>query len=1769
MRLDSIGVTGGVGTVEVSGGLKWYRDSPTYGNGIKGGLRAKFMKGKIDILATAQFGSVGTNKYWYVDAMAAKEGGWNKPSAFTIYGFGGGAWYHMSPLSSPPPAESITQQELTHLNDPDFEPGLTLSGMNYTPNAGIDLGFKATIVFGDPSSGYAYNGNITALAQFAGGGLQSIGLTTDVYMLHKKEADGVIEGHVPIKGHGEILFVFATDVFTANFDMFVDVRPNLLVGTGPDKKAGQLEILITPDTWHFYIGRPESRVGLKIAGFVQSGSYFMVGDDLPGVPPPPPNIASLVPADYLVREDISDASGLAFGTEVSFADTGDFLVFRYKVNGLVGFDLLFTASSEMECAGIEDPGIGPFYARGQLYGAVNAAVSIFVDLWVASGEKDIFTVGVAGMFQCGFANPSWLKGFAHGHYDILWGAVKGEATVPFQAGHHCEPPQSNLLDDMDSLGDLSPADRSGLPPICSDFLICGVDCGVEPQAVFNVKIDQPIDFNEVTSGHQVIPHTVRVVIVKFELKNELGQIVQNSPILAADRTRASLHPPEYLTPKKQHSVTIVLRAEELIGGQWRPANKSSGGPAIWERTHTFKTDGGIEELKAENLDYTYPFHRQRFVLQDECRNAVIRCDNSLANQPVFKSPYGKRRSFKIVITSMTGGTPMEQAVTPKHNDNSYVAFTLPQLANSRTYSVKLVAKDVFDASNLSFSADGPAAPPSGSGQSPAQQIANVNLQTMSMGAVASNVSTSNQGMVIRTNRVIQGYALRPDEKLLYEYHFRTSNYNTLPDKVTALVNTSTEYTGTTATLPKEVLSPSFTGESFDTYDLVGFKYGPEDLLTIYPLIGVQDAKSDLWHTQFAKPILYDYYAAIKASDCSELELQRSVIWTSNGFITTTTYRDHPDPVGIPPFLTVNFHPLGPLPSSILSDSEVAPSTTFAMNPGNWSVSANGPATGPPITTRLQYKTGEWVVKDYQRLQTITPDVISHCGPLNHYTGGDDVYYEMAEPLRSYVIAFQNTPYKRMFNGAYAREVLLLSTTALCPVQHRTRRCGLLQQWHCHLPTYCWNNTAQMEPWNGHRCPTTRKSIRHPYTLNSMARSSLFLFLLLLTSLQLGAQSFHVIARNHADSLVLRWAPGGPCNMAAVQHLRISRGTLDDRREHDARTRATRVGPDTIRPWTLEKFIANFPPEHPYAGPVVQLLYGEQFVKDASVNNLATAQDASTELTMRYSFTLLMADMDAPMAQALGLRFADHDVQANAHYLYRVIDLGSEHPDTAIVGVNRSLGAEVIPPGPTLYFDEEEAQVRLKWEKETGEGSFSAYWVERADMSGAWKRLHATPFLPTMDKDKPSPLIYFSDSTMERNYMPHRYRVLGITPFGELSTEAPIVTAMGRDRTPPTPPLLTEVKDEKGKLVVHWEQGEQGGDLTGYRVEKAPTALGGHYPLHAGVLPKNTASFTDTSSFLVGENHYRVAAIDTAGNVSYSNAGYGSLIDSIAPAAPFGVAGAIDTTGLVTLHWPLGKEPDLLGYRVFFANAPDHEFNNVTPYPVADTLFRDTLHSRRSRNVSTIAWWQWIRISTTAHSVEALVLTRPDIVPPVAPVFKNYLVTDSAVTIHFIPSSSNDVARHELQRKEQTGTWSTVLTMAANDTRRTWTDTTVNGPAYYSYQMLAVDSAGNISQDGLSLDVRVHERLKRDAVRQVTAVRTDDNMVHVSWDPVPGKVKHYVIFRSKDTSEPMPLGHALAGKNAYDDIRLTGKGSYTYLVQAVYEDGSASAIVRSQPALELR
>lgn len=1008
MRLDSIGVTGGTGAVHIEGGLKWYRDSPTYGNGIKGGLRARFLNGKVDVEANAQFGTTGGNKYWYVDAMAAKQGGFNRPSAFTVYGFGGAAWYHMRKTSEPPGASVIMEQELANLPDPDFEPGLTVSGMTFVPDASIGFGFKATVVFGDPSSGYAYNGDLSAGAQFASeGGIQSLFLEGDLFVMHKREE----EGRVPIRGHMEMEYDFAEDVFTARAEMFVDVGPNVVYGLGANKSAGELELYIGPENWHLYIGTPQARVGLQFVDLFSGNFYFMVGDDIPGVPDPPAALLDVMPASYRSRPDISNASGIAFGASVPFASRGDFLLFRYALNGDIGFDVLFRSSEEMQCEGIDDPGIGPFYANGQVYGYVNASVSLYVDVRFFSGEYHLFSIGVSGLFQCGFANPTWARGFAHGNYSILHGAISGSATVPFFIGEACLPPGGDVLAGLDPIGDLVPHHLEGLLPTCSNAAVCGVDCGAEPEAIFNMKAETPFEVKEQLSNGSFKTHTFRLRIETFRLAKASGNVTVacSNPEFNSAKDRVSIRPTAYLEPTIEYTCTLKVAAEKLdANGMWQPARNSDNQAVTWQKIHRFKTNTGIEELRPEDVDVSYPFYRQRYLLQDECRSGIIICKSDISDQPVFKAPPGRRRVFRAVFMPVTGGTPVERTAQVTHGGQTRIAFAIPPLVNSRTYALRIVARDEIDLSTMGIAVGSPAASGGGSTSPFATPIT-------SGVAVASAGSTSlANGMVLLRRQVLQGYTLRADERITYIYHFRTSGFSTLSAKLASLTNAATTRTSSVTNPVQEYLLPAFSGERFDAYDLVGFTYGLQGSITQPPLITAVDANTDTWMKNWAKPLIYDYYAAIKAANCSDEDLERLRTVISNGFFTRTIISDSPDNIGMPPYRTVAINPYY-TPDPQLTASETSP-YSLPIGMGVNSSTAGGTVAPTPL---YKVGTGKQVAMDYARMQTITADVIATCGPVNPVVDGQgEDMGGMPEPLRSKVQAFQASSYKLLYKGNY-------------------------------------------------------------------------------------------------------------------------------------------------------------------------------------------------------------------------------------------------------------------------------------------------------------------------------------------------------------------------------------------------------------------------------------------------------------------------------------------------------------------------------------------------------------------------------------------------------------------------------------------------------------------------------------------------------------------------------------------------------------------------------
>lgn len=663
----------------------------------------------------------------------------------------------------------------------------------------------------------------------------------------------------------------------------------------------------------------------------------------------------------------------------------------------------------------------------------------------------------------------------------------------------------------------------------------------------------------------------------------------------------------------------------------------------------------------------------------------------------------------------------------------------------------------------------------------------------------------------------------------------------------------------------------------------------------------------------------------------------------------------------------------------------------------------------------------------------------------------------------------------------------------------------------------------------------------------MRASLILLFLFVCHSAQ--AQTFSVIAANHADSVVLRWAPG---SAAAWEHYRtagyrIERITIEKTQAWEP----VRLGPERIVPWTLEQFRSGFAQAHPNAPAAAQVLYGS-----VAPEQRTGLEPADAESNLRWSIATFLADVDADVAQALGLRYVDREVAPGAYYYYRVIAL-ADQGDTASVAVDRSAGTYAVPSGPALEAEEGERRVLLKWNAEASSG-FTAYWIQRSTDGRAWEELLDRPFVPMRDASQLTMDEHaYADTGITANYRPYRYRVLGIDPFGNASKDAPVITAMGRDRTPTPAPEMKGAAEENGRMIVRWEQPGTAADLRGYRVEKAMGGPSSFFPLHQGLLSTNARQFTDTSSMLLAGNYYRIAAVDTAGNTSYSLGGYGAAIDSIAPLPPTDLRGRIDTNGVVTVEWKQGKERDLLGYRVFFANQADHAFINLSPAPLAGLTFTDTIPLN---TLTKRIHYKVVAVDRNFnHSGYSamLTLTKPDRVAPVAPLFSDYRATDSTVVLSFVPSSSDDVKEHVLGRKEGGATYTDVARFPVGRMPRTWTDPDARGPAHYMYTLYALDSAGNRSAHTQAIEVHVRGERHDQRPQGVTATVDASKRVRLTWQGNAVGVRHFIIHRSRDGGAPMAIGSPKGDAREFFDDRLPGNGTYTYSVRAALGDGSLS------------
>ena len=115
-----------------------------------------------------------------------------------------------------------------------------------------------------------------------------------------------------------------------------------------------------------------------------------------------------------------------------------------------------------------------------------------------------------------------------------------------------------------------------------------------------------------------------------------------------------------------------------------------------------------------------------------------------------------------------------------------------------------------------------------------------------------------------------------------------------------------------------------------------------------------------------------------------------------------------------------------------------------------------------------------------------------------------------------------------------------------------------------------------------------------------------------------------------------------------------------------------------------------------------------------------------------------------------------------------------------------------------------------------------------------------------------------------------YRIEALDPFGESAGYSEIVMGYGKDLTPPSEIVLNE-KDNNGQSIqLNWKfvNGKADADVKHFIVKKGNEINNIKDTLL--ILNKNTYTYTDNFKATTKSTYYEISAVDTSGNVSYSN-----------------------------------------------------------------------------------------------------------------------------------------------------------------------------------------------------------------------------------------------------------------------------------------------------------
>jgi uncharacterized protein len=602
-----------------------------------------------------------------------------------------------------------------------------------------------------------------------------------------------------------------------------------------------------------------------------------------------------------------------------------------------------------------------------------------------------------------------------------------------------------------------------------------------------------------------------------------------------------------------------------------------------------------------------------------------------------------------------------------------------------------------------------------------------------------------------------------------------------------------------------------------------------------------------------------------------------------------------------------------------------------------------------------------------------------------------------------------------------------------------------------------------------------------------------------------------------DSVVLRWVPAsipvwqlGIKYGYVIRRFTIARGGVFIQ---DGLSKSEILTPDPIRPSQYEEFdiLAH---SQPLATVVQEAIYGNELLQPGEGRKFNSFLKAYNEMEVRFGFALFICDYSPEIAKAAGLQFTDRSILPDERYAYsislaNVPDEMQVDPEVIVVDAGRVTKLPAVNNVEAIFLDK---SVRFQWPIVLHRNTFTAYILEKSIDGINYLSVSSLPLVNLSEDVDPNYFVY-TDS-LKTNNQETWYRVKGMSPFGEEGPPSDVVKGKGEPEFNVYAVIDTiEITGNKSSRI-RWRVNEsEQGQVKGISILRSDKPDGVFDNLTPKPITPDLRVFTDQNPRL--SNYYKILLHGKDDLTSCSFPYFSQIEDNDPPAPPRMITGKVDSLGIVTLVWKDNNEPDILGYKVFRANAPGDDFISLDRELSAKNICSDTI------NLNTLAkkiYYQVVAIDKSYNTSDysaILELSRPDTVCPAPALITRIKVLDGKVTIFLEGSPADDIRLYEMYRSTYSDSTSELLAVLKGPLPVAYIDMpSVKGRKYY-YFIKTLDFAGNSSENGRYVYIPA---ASHSLVSLTARQEKNGKSITLSWDlPEDLKPLKTIIYRGKENA----------------------------------------------------